>query len=129
MLCERCGGAPASSRVTEIVNGAVHELSLCADCARPLGMQEEEALRCRKCGTLFDEKELRRIISSVKVGPEGWTRDFWKELETLTACPICGERLGLPYFPVELLQDPSIQLELALIARLRPRSGGPESFQ
>ena len=78
MLCQSCGKKTATTHIKTIVNGKLTQYHLCADCAKMKGygnifqdwsfsfgnmlggllgttIQEEEILRCEKCGASFEE--------------------------------------------------------------------------
>ncbi len=77
MICQVCGKKTATTHVKTIVNGKLTELHLCSECAREKGYESllsgwgfdfgsllsgliggsgrEEAIRCEKCGTSFEE--------------------------------------------------------------------------
>lgn len=121
MLCEECGEAPATSRVTEMVRGTLQESSLCGKCASTLaGLESEDAFRCSKCGAKIEDATLIHMVQSLKAKRGRFDEDVWNELLATAACPICGESLKLPRIPWGTFADPSSAIPLAILARRRP---------
>lgn len=104
MKCQLCGRNPATTHIKTLVNGAVGEYSLCAECARRLGyrnffadlsrglellgMQEnsraQAAERC-SCGATFQD-----IVRTGQVGCAQCYQTFYHQLLPVI-CKLHGE--------------------------------------
>jgi protein-arginine kinase activator protein McsA len=122
-LCRRCGNARATARLTEIVDGAPQESSVCNPCAKALALgNEDDASRCRACATEIRKADLLQLARSSK---EKWGRlgeDASNELLRSAACHRCGAALNLPGLRWAWFADASCAFPIALLARRRPPS-------
>lgn len=93
MLVKKCQicGKRATMFLTQIVNGEVTELVLCAECARKKGLLDPQALTFSE--KFFPEAFKKRVDDIVRELTEGKTpaqTEAAPSCDVLTHCPACG---------------------------------------
>lgn len=92
--CQICGKR-ATMFLTQIVNGQVTDLVLCADCARKKGLFDPQTLTFSE--KFFPEEFKKRVDNIVRELTEGTdlAAGLQAEHDVLTHCPACGFTLDI----------------------------------